>query len=115
MIANQPVAGSFGWIAGDSAAAMKDCLPLANGKARGIPVQSNRPLQKGFAMRDKPYPACAPGLGGICTICGHGPCTKTDLANDVILPAIGAAALFAAWYYDYLPWKVIKAILTEAV
>jgi len=35
-----------------------------------------------------------------------------DPLNSLILPLIGAAILFALWYYDILPWKVIKAFLT---
>lgn len=33
--------------------------------------------------------------------------------NRYVLPALGAAVLFAAWYYGYLPASVIKAILTK--
>jgi hypothetical protein len=36
---------------------------------------------------------------------------KRDIPNDVILPAIGAAMLFAAWWYGWLSWEIIKVII----
>jgi hypothetical protein len=40
------------------------------------------------------------------------------MADKVITGALmllGAGLLFAVWYYGYLPFSVVKAILTEGI
>lgn len=34
-----------------------------------------------------------------------------DWPNKIVLPICGAIILFGAWYFDWLPWDAIKAIL----